>query len=732
MIKDFTPRLYQQTILGTAANNNTLVVLPTGLGKTAIAFLLAALRFQQYPHSKILMLAPTKPLCEQHAETFRKHLELSEQEIIVFTGQVKPERRAELWKTAKIVISTPQGLENDVINRRITLEEASLLIFDEAHHATKDYAYVWLADQYDKTAKFSRILALTASPGSDLEKIREICANLKIEKVEVRTEKDADVKEYIQKIKINWEKVAFPESFKPIQKRLLDCKKSKLLEAQNLGYGNSLELSKGQILELQIELQKRLNSGERDFGVLRSISLIAEALKVDHALELLETQGINSLNIYFQKIQDEALISKVKAVKNLSLDMNFKSAANLTDELARQNIEHPKLTKLQEIFQQINQPENIKVIVFTQFRNSAEQIVKKLSEVGVTNQIFVGQAKKKGLGFSQKQQKEILDQFRAGKFTALVATSVAEEGLDIPKVDKVMFYEPIPSAIRAIQRRGRTGRLEKGEVTVLITEGTRDEIYRWAAYHKEKRMHRNLGNLKKELVLQPAVKVTLNRFINEDKVVVILADHREKDNKIVKELINLGVSVKTQQLNSADYILSGTVGIELKKVPDFVDSIIDGRLLSQVKDLRQNFQKAILIIEGEEDIYALRKIHANAIRGMLSSIVLDFKVPILYTKNPQDTAALLAVMAHREQDGSRDFSYHERKPLSLKEQMEFIVSSFPAVGVVNTRHLLEKFESIKQLVNASKEELLQVEGIGEKIAERLIKLFEETYPKQEK
>ena len=176
MIKDFTPRLYQQTILGTAANNNTLVVLPTGLGKTAIAFLLAALRFQQYPHSKILMLAPTKPLCEQHAETFRKHLELSEQEIIVFTGQVKPERRAELWKTAKIVISTPQGLENDVINRRIMLEEASLLIFDEAHHATKDYAYVWLADQYDKTAKFSRILALTASPGSDLEKIREITA----------------------------------------------------------------------------------------------------------------------------------------------------------------------------------------------------------------------------------------------------------------------------------------------------------------------------------------------------------------------------------------------------------------------------------------------------------------------------------------------------------------------------------------------------------------------------
>ena len=136
MLKNFTPRLYQQTILGTAASFNTLAVLPTGLGKTALAFLLAAQRLHHYPNSKILMLSPTKPLCEQHIDTFKQHLDIPEEKIVLFTGSVTPEKRAELWKGATIIISTPQGLENDVINKRVKLEEVSLLVFDEAHHTS--------------------------------------------------------------------------------------------------------------------------------------------------------------------------------------------------------------------------------------------------------------------------------------------------------------------------------------------------------------------------------------------------------------------------------------------------------------------------------------------------------------------------------------------------------------------------------------------------------------------
>ena len=738
MLRNFTPRLYQQTILGTAARYNTLVVLPTGLGKTAISSLLTAQRLHNYPNSKILMLAPTKPLCEQHLESFREHLEIAPEKVVLFTGSVQPEKRAQLWKEAQIIISTPQGLENDIINSRINLKEVSLLIFDEAHHATGEYAYVWIANQYDKTSSTARILALTASPGSDMETVKEVTTNLRIEKVEVRTEKDADVKPYVQKTHKNWLEVEFPQELKKIQLLLKDCRRSKLIEAQHLGYCSDLEMSKGGLLALQLELHQKISTGFKDFELLRSLSVIAEAMKVDHAIELLETQGIKPLHSYFRKMQQDALTSKVKAVQNLIQDELFKSSLHFTDELVKQNFGHPKLLKLREIVQEtIEKDKKAKIIIFTQFRDSAEEIVKQISELNIKNHVFVGQAKKNGLGFSQKQQKEILEKFSAGEFNVLIATSVAEEGLDIPKVDKVIFYEPIPSAIRSIQRRGRTGRLEEGEVTILMTKGTRDEIYRWSAHHKEKRMYRNLEQLKKEFSLHQAEPIpiagnnTLQKFISPEQVVSVLADHREKNNRIVKELIDAGVSVKTAQLTTADYVVSGKVGVELKKVPDFVASIIDGRILDQVRDLKNSFQKAVLVIEGEEDIYSVRNVHANAIRGMLASIVLDFHVPVLYTKNPQDTAALLAVMAKREQGKEIDFALHSLKPKSVREQQEFIVAAFPNIGTQTAKTLLEHFGSIKNLVNATEAQLTELKGIGDKTAQQLVKMFEEEYRKKE-
>ena len=165
----------------------------------------------------------------------------------------------------------------------------------------------------------------------------------------------------------------------------------------------------------------------------------------------------------------------------------------------------------------------------------------------------------------------------------------------------------------------------------------------------------------------------------------------------------------------------------MKSSVDYFENAIDGRILDQVRDLKNNFEKSVLIIEGEEDIYSIRKVHANAIRGMLASIVLNFQVPILYTKNPRDTAGLLAVMAKREQNKDDNFSYHVGKPKSIKEQQEFIVSSFPNIGVVNARNMLSHFKSIKNLTNASKDNLIQIEGIGEKTADRLLEMFEEEY-----
>ena len=150
MIKNFKPRLYQESILNTTVNKNTLVVLPTGLGKTNVFLMLAALRLKMYPSSKILFVGPTKPLIDQYLEVFKRFFDIPEEKMAVFTGMVKPEKRKELWKTSKIIFSTPQGLENDIISKRINLEEVSLLGVDEAHRAVGNYAYVFVAKQYQK------------------------------------------------------------------------------------------------------------------------------------------------------------------------------------------------------------------------------------------------------------------------------------------------------------------------------------------------------------------------------------------------------------------------------------------------------------------------------------------------------------------------------------------------------------------------------------------------------
>src|SRR3990167_5705110 len=235
MIKNFEPRLYQQTIWATAVEKNTLVVLPTGMGKTNIFLMLTAHRMMQYPNSKILFIGHTKPLIEQYMNVFKEHFEISENDMAIFTGMVSPEKRSELWKKAKIIFSTPQGLENDIITNRIKLEEVCLLGVDEAHRAVGDYAYVFVAKEYKKRAHYPRILALTASPGSDMEKIQEVCNNLFIEDIEIRTHEDSDVKPYIQEIKIEWVKVELTPPFYDVQKYLSSFIRDKLEKLKKWG-----------------------------------------------------------------------------------------------------------------------------------------------------------------------------------------------------------------------------------------------------------------------------------------------------------------------------------------------------------------------------------------------------------------------------------------------------------------------------------------------------------------
>lgn len=731
MLEGFTPRLYQETIFGTCSEKNTLVVLPTGMGKTAIAMMLAAHRLKLFPKSKIVFLAPTKPLVEQHLSSFEKYFNIP---MAVFTGNVSPEKRSELWKSAQIFFSTPQGFVNDVVSNKIDLKDVSLMVFDEAHRAVGDYDYVFIAKQFDKRADFPKILALTASPGSDLEKIDEVCKNLLIEGIEIRTDSDPDVRPYIQDIDMNFIKVDLPDDFLRIKKFLEDCIKSKLSEMKKFGLANSVAFySKKDLLALQAKLHARMASGERDFDVLKSVSLMAEVMKAQHALELLESQGISPLQNYLNKLVAEAVSAKTKAIKNLVADLNFRSARIITEKLFSAGVEHPKFGELKKLVEkEISENKMVKIILFTQFRDSAVRIKKELETIsGVVPVVFVGQAKKGETGLSQKEQAEILDQFRDGLFNVLIATSVAEEGLDIPNVDLVIFYEPIPSAIRHIQRRGRTGRQEKGRVVILMAKNTRDEGYHWSAFNKEKRMYRILETLRGSLGKKiEKSKNNLNKYIGVDEKLKVFADFREKGNSIFKELADAGIVVQLEMLDSADYVLSSRVGVEVKKVHDFVDSIVDGRLLSQLKALKEKFERPVVVIEGTEDLYSVRNVHPNAIRGMLATIAISYGIPVIQTKDYRDTSALLVAIARREQEKNldREFSMHSsRKPLSLKEQQEYIVSALPNVGPCLAKDLLKSFKSIKNIANASEEDLKKVDKVGDKIAKGIKDVFEREY-----
>ena len=733
-IKNFTPRLYQETIMDSCAKGNCLIILPTGLGKTKTAILAAAQRLNSFPKSKILFLTVTKPLAEQIYNEVKDCMDLDEDKIVLFTGSVAPKVRAELWKNSIVTVSTPQCVENDIINGRICLDDVSLLIADEAHNAVKDYSYTWVSKQYRKKSKYPRIIGLTASPGSDLEKIQEVCKNLYIEEIEIRTDKDPDVKPYVHEIDIDWVEVELPKVFLEaknylqnfLNDRLEKLKKCGILRRTDLRY-----VSKTELLGLQAELRGRAFTGGKDFVVWNAISVLAEIMKVSHGLELLETQGVIPVHKYLEKLNNDAATTKVKAVKNIVKDLNFRSALVKISRLYEGGVEHPKLIELQKILdKEIKNNADNKIIVFNQYRDTAVDIVEKLNAIDNINaKLFVGQLKKGDTGLTQKEQKAVLDEFREGKFNVLVATSIAEQGLDIPHVDTVIFYEPIPSAIRQIQRRGRTGRHGKGRVIVLMAKNTLDVGYRWSAHHKEKRMYRNLENLKKKLTLflnTPDEKIT--NYVKEDKI-KIFVDYREKGSGTIKELIDMEVDLKLDSLPTADYILSSRVGVELKTVEDFIDSIIDGRLLQQIKSLKNNFERPLLVIEGLEDIYSVRNVHANAIRGMLAAITVSYGVPILYTKNFKDTASILNIIAKREQeDAGKDFSLHPQKRiLSIKEQQEYIISSLPGVGSALARPLLKYFKSVKNVMNAEQKELENVGKIGKKKAERIKDIVDRDY-----
>lgn len=541
-------RQYQLNLLAACSRENSLMVLPTGLGKTIVALLLSVLKLDKIPSQKVIFLAPTKPLVDQHYRFFSNVMTLEQNQLICITGSIVANKRDLLYNEAKILFMTPQVLQNDIIKGVISLKEVSLIIFDECHRAVGNYAYVFIAEEFVKQNPSGLMLGMTASPGKNKEKIEEILSNLHLTNVEIKTEQDADVKPFIQARKEKWIDVELPEQLLRVINTLDKMMKEILKEFIKFGYLESGKenspISKTILFQITKELDIKINT-TKDQNSLSELfylkKLSTNAVRISHMMDLLEAQGIGPLLDYFEKNIKE--IEDRKATKS-ALELfgapEMQEIYRCLKDLQENNISHPKMKVLKDLLevQLLNHP-NSRILVFAHFRDTVSAILEYIVDKELIDENqnllirperFVGQAKKGDeAGLSQKQQLEVLKKFKSGEINILVATSVAEEGLDIDECDLVIFFDIVPSEIRAIQRRGRTGRKKEGSIIMLKSAGTKEDTFYFIEKRREQQMKKILMEIKssKRKTQDEKIKIDLfkntqsnsglNRFINSKK-----------------------------------------------------------------------------------------------------------------------------------------------------------------------------------------------------------------------
>lgn len=467
-------REYQDSIARKAVEKNTLIVIPTALGKTIIAVIALAMLIDE--GGKCIFLAPTRPLVHQHADSIRKFLNIQGSEIVEVTGEIKKSERRNLYRGARVIVSTPQVIDNDSSLLFDLKDEVKVVIFDEAHRAIGNYSYVEVANFFSN----SRIIATTASPGGDRAKIDQIIKNLKIQEFEIRDENSPDVFPYIMGIDIQQVKIPTPPASIEIINQLKEMLDGAIKQLESF----SLKIqghSRKELINLGDAIFSQIKQGNRYF--FSAARIRTYAILIDYLLEFAETQGILPFMEYLRQMKSENPRSQKIFKDDRMIAIEKKGVALSGEPIERHT---PKITRIIGL---LNETGYDKAIVFCHYRITANILSEILRKEGFSCEKFIGQSsRKEGKGMSQKEQSATLQMFRAGTIKILVATQVGEEGLDIPSADTVIFYEPVASEVRSIQRRGRTGRFGKGRVFILTMENSRDFPYFYSAKRKESKM----------------------------------------------------------------------------------------------------------------------------------------------------------------------------------------------------------------------------------------------------
>ncbi len=692
---------------------------------------LTAYQLKRDPSSQILILTPTRPLVHQIKEMLLQFIgNLTTEMVLEVSGEISPPKRKENYPSAKIIVATPQTIDNDITYDRFILDNVSLLCIDEVHRATGDYAYVGIAKQTK-----CRIIGFTATPGNNPEKILEVCENLQVSRISVTSPDDFDVKKYISTHTPKVIYINLPIEYQSVitilhsyQDEMIKTLKENLPGTLTLKY-----VGKREALGIHQQVVQ-LTKQDSSFGELLIFS--SNLIRVQHLKELVESQGfpqaLNTIQKWKQKSKSKALRLFLEDPSIISIEKAIMDNLSI----------HPKLEHLIDEINKAKSSLDSKIIIFSNFRDTIRFLQTELSKVGIDTGIFIGHSSSKDdRGLTQKEQIEVVNDFKNGDLQILLSTSVGEEGLDVGRCDLVVFYDSVPSIVRSIQRQGR-GRKRKSRVIHLITKKTRDEGMYWAIKRKDKQMSRflkqELPNLLEKGQSQKEQGTLDQFFLKEDSQnhemefnksePLIIVDTRESTSRIPKLLKQTGARLNSNELDVGDYILSDRVVVERKSYSDLVASIIDGRLFqpaspgqeSQLTRLaRQSFPLLLIQLESEP---TLRQIHMNSIMGAISSIIIDFRIPIVFTQSDLETATLLYQIAKREQKGSGSaisLPSQAKREHNIREVQLFMLAVIPGINITKAGAILNKFKTIKAIAEADIDELITVPKIGKKLAERI-------------
>lgn len=464
-------RKYQSVLANDSIAENCIVVLPTGLGKTTVALRVIA-EYMIRGTGAALFLAPTKVLASQHYEFLKSTMTI--EDISLITGDGTPAKRAKLWM-ASVICATPQTARNDLVHNIVHPSQFSVVVFDEVHRAVGDYAYTAIAQRL--VGRDVRIMGMTATLPSEIEKTTEILTQLHISKVSERTDTSEDVAPYIQYTNTQWIDVDLSPEMIRMQKDL----KQTLTRRYDILKSHGFQGLSSQSLSTLLRLRPKVFASSR-----RSIQPLFEGIRIHYALNMLEAHGITPFLKFCERAKKKGGPGTVSLFER---DLLFSRTIKAAQNAQRKGLEHTKLDKLGELLDQISG----KALIFTSYRDSVDMIHEKLTGMGIASAALIGQAGEKGL--KRKQQVETVRRFRDGQYRVLVSTQVGEEGLDIAEVNYVIFYDNVPSSIRYVQRRGRTGRKDAGKIIILIAKGTIDQTYYWIG----KRKMKSAGTMGKKL-----------------------------------------------------------------------------------------------------------------------------------------------------------------------------------------------------------------------------------------